>query len=106
MIYSNKINSYYGVINKFPLNKILVSCDLGVSYTRDEKTARNYIEKINIALKKRADFIKRYTSSKNPYRIEYEPDEQGLYSENNFPFIDARSKEQINEIKKKLNPRQ
>jgi len=89
-------------INEINTDNLFVSTDLGISFCRNPETAKYYINKINEEYKKREEFIRKNTTSETPYNIMYEmiDERHGLYNDKGFPFIDIRSKECIEEIKR------
>jgi hypothetical protein len=84
------------------LENLYSSSDDGLTYKKDEKTTTNCIEKINEALDKRAEFLRKNTIAEFPYEatLGYDVGKNDLYSEKTFPFTDIRSKEGIERIQR------
>jgi hypothetical protein len=82
------------------MDKLFSSSDLGSTFTKNDSTTACYIGKIKETLSNRERYIKDNTNEKYAYGILYDFDKNGLYSAENFPFIDRRSKDGIEQIKR------
>jgi hypothetical protein len=94
------IDCLYGDINNMEMDKLFSSSDLGITFTKNSSTTAYYIGKIKETLSKRENYIKNHTTEESVYNIFYDCDKRGLYSAENFPFIDRRSKDGIEQIKR------
>jgi hypothetical protein len=95
-----EIDCLNGNIDNMETDKLFSSSDLGITFTKNDKTTAYYIEKIKEALAKREKYIKSHTTAEFVYSIFYDFNEETLYSDKNFPFIDRWSKDRIEQIKR------
>jgi hypothetical protein len=95
-----EIDCLIGNIDDMESDKLFSSSDLGITFTKNDNTTAHYIAKIKEALLKRENYIKSNTTAESCYNIFYDFDEKYLFSDRNFPFIDRRSKDRIEQIKR------
>jgi hypothetical protein len=94
-----KVDCLHGDVNNMEVDKLFSSSDLGSTFTKNDSTTQYYIGEIKEILSKRERYIKDHTKERCIYIILYDLDKNGLYSAENSPFIDRRSKDGIEQIR-------